>query len=758
MKIRVTFLIFLCLSLFQMIEAQSIHGNVVDNKNVPIEGVTVIVESSDSTFIEGTITNTLGEFRFKSSPKYYKLKFQHLLYKPKSILVKNNNVSTVFLDDNDYTIGEVVVKGSKPIVKIDDGKMIYNLSSLTQNKMATNAFDALGEIPGIIRDEDELNLVGSQTVNIIINGKISTMTKDQVISLLKSTPIEYIEKVEVMYSAPAQYHVRGAVINLIMKKYGNKDLNGEVKSSYTNKYVSNWLGGFNLRYSTDKLSTDFMFSTNTEDSKTLIDLESNHYLNNDLYLIKQEQNIVGKELKYNAHFSFDYSFNKSSELNISYMTTFTPRGKGTLATSGNYMSSISNQSNSNEMHNLSFTYKLRSILQAGIDYTLFNSDMNQSLFNESFNNKTSSFKVISAQDINKISTYIDGENKLGNAFNTNYGLALNFTNDFDCQEYKDINGNLEYDNTKMTLREQTISLYAGISKSDTLGNSYSISVTGEYYKMNNYKQWAIYPQINLLYNISNKHMLQFSLSSDKIYPNYWQMQNSISYIDGYSEVHGSPELKPMRKYQATCGYIYKRKYIATLFYSIMPDYFQQAVYQSSGKMALIYQTLNWDFLQNTGASITIPLTTCKWLDSQFTLVGYNLRNKCRDFFDISFDRNKWIGQINLNNSFIINSDIALNISMLYQTPTIQGTYDLESVFNLSLGAKWTFVKKKATLSIRCNDILEKMIPTATVNYMGQNLKMDMGSYSRNLTLTFVYKFGGYKEEKRKEIDMSRFGH
>lgn len=67
-------------------------------------------------------------------------------------------------------------------------------------------------------------------------------------------------------------------------------------------------------------------------------------------------------------------------------------------------------------------------------------------------------------------------------------------------------------------------------------------------------------------------------------------------------------------------------------------------------------------------------------------------------------------------------------------------------------------KEKAALSIRCDDILEKMVPTATVDYMGQNLKMDMGSYSRNLTLSFIYKFGGYKEEKRKDIDMSRFGH
>lgn len=758
MKIKMIFLTVLCLSLFQITKAQNIYGIVVDNKNVPIEGVTVIVESSDSIFIEGTITNVLGEFKVKSSPESYKLKFQHLLYKPKCILIKSNDIGTVFLNNNDYTLGEIVVKGSKPIVKIDEGKMIYNLSLLTQNKMASNAFDALGEIPGIIKEEDELNLVGSQNVNIIINGKLSTMTKDQVISLLKSTPIDFVEKVEVMYSAPAQFHIRGAAINIVMKKYGNKQFNGEVKGNYTNKYVSNWFGGMNLRYSTDKLSADFMFSTNTEDSKTLIDLKSNHNLNSDLFYITQKQNITGKELKYNLHFSFDYNFNKRNEVNISYMTTLTPRGKGMLETSGNYMSSISNQSNSNEMHNISIIYKLRSRLQAGIDYTSFNSDMHQSLFNETSDNESSSFKVISAQDINKISTYIDGENKLGNSFNANYGLALNFTNDFDYQEYKDINGDFEYDNTKMTLKEQTINLYAGISKSDTLGNSYSISVTGEYYKMNSYKQWAIYPQISLLYNITDKHMLQFSLSSDKIYPNYWQMQNSISYIDGYSEVHGSPELKPMKKYQATCGYIYKRKYIATLFYSIMPDYFQQAVYQSSNKMALIYQTLNWDFLQNTGASITIPFTTCKWIDSQFTLVGYNLRNKCGDFFDISFDRNKWIGQINLNNSFIINSDIALNISMLYQTPTIQGTYDLESVFNLSLGAKWTFAKKKATLSIRCNDIFEMMVPTATVDYMGQNLKMDMGSYSRNMTLSFIYRFGGYKEEKRKEIDMSRFGH
>ncbi len=95
------------------------------------------------------------------------------------------------------------------------------------------------------------------------------------------------------------------------------------------------------------------------------------------------------------------------------------------------------------MHNISFTYKLRSILQAGIDYTSFNSDMHQSLFNETVDNKSSSFKVISAQDINKISTYIDGENKLGNGFNTNYGVALNFTNAIDSLPDKTLHEYME---------------------------------------------------------------------------------------------------------------------------------------------------------------------------------------------------------------------------------------------------------------------------------------------------------------------------
>jgi hypothetical protein len=31
-------------------------------------------------------------------------------------------------------------------------------------------------------------------------------------------------------------------------------------------------------------------------------------------------------------------------------------------------------------------------------------------------------------------------------------------------------------------------------------------------------------------------------------------------------------------------------------------------------------------------------------------------------------------------------------------------------------------------------------------------------YTRNFTLSLVYRFGGYKKKETKEVDTSRFGH
>lgn len=55
---------------------------------------------------------------------------------------------------------------------------------------------------------DNLTL-GGKSVTVVLDGKVTTMTQEQLNTLLKSIPAGRIEKAEVMYSAPARYQVRG---------------------------------------------------------------------------------------------------------------------------------------------------------------------------------------------------------------------------------------------------------------------------------------------------------------------------------------------------------------------------------------------------------------------------------------------------------------------------------------------------------------------------------------------------------------------
>lgn len=64
------------------------------------------------------------------------------------------------------------------------------------------------------------------------------MDAGQLETLLRNTPLDRVEKAEVMYSAPPEYHVRGAVINIVLKRSNDYSFQGEVNADYTNQYFN----------------------------------------------------------------------------------------------------------------------------------------------------------------------------------------------------------------------------------------------------------------------------------------------------------------------------------------------------------------------------------------------------------------------------------------------------------------------------------------------------------------------------------------
>lgn len=99
---------------------------------------------------------------------------------------------------------EVVVSGERPLVKADKGALVYDAQVLSERTTARNAYESLLRLPGIIEQNEELLLTGAKDMNILINGKPSSMNQNQLITLLKSTPASQVKQIEVMYNAPAR--------------------------------------------------------------------------------------------------------------------------------------------------------------------------------------------------------------------------------------------------------------------------------------------------------------------------------------------------------------------------------------------------------------------------------------------------------------------------------------------------------------------------------------------------------------------------
>lgn len=80
------------------------------------------------------------------------------------------------------------------------------------------------------------------------------------------------------------------------------------------------------------------------------------------------------------------------------------------------------------------------------------------------------------------------------------------------------------------------------------------------------------------------------------------------------------------------------------------------------------------------------------------------------------------------------------------------------MYSINAGIKWTFANDKAELSLKANDMFNSWNPKdLKLNYKIQNLQMHMIPDSRRLSISFIYKFGGFKKKEYKEVDSSRFG-
>lgn len=739
-------------------QAQTITGKIINDDQQPVEGATIIMQLPDSTYIDAAVSVHDGSFVLEHETDSYILIIQHILYHTKQVKGQTTDAGIITLEQKDYNLDEVVIKGERPLVKVKNGRLDYDLSVLSEKQAVNNVYEAITKLPGVQENNGRLSLAGASSLTIVMNGKPTTMTSEQLETLLRNTPVNRVEKAEVMYSAPPELHVHGAVINIITKHSFNDSFQGELSTNYQNIYFNSGGANGNFRMSTQKITLDIMYGADNIKTMEYTDLFSRHTLSDNVYEITQNEKLSSKSWMHNIRTALEYNINKKNHLNFAYTGSFTPNGHNRSIANGSFQQSYLDKYTNNMMNNITVQYRSGIGLDIGGDYTRYISNNNQTMFTRLSDKSENSYTLVGGQRINRYSIYADQKHNLTNNWGIGYGASYRYAKDYDFQTYDNVSGNIKSENTDARLNEQTINFYFSLSKRWTTGTSFSMSATGEYYTIGSYHKWAVYPQASLTYIKNQRHIFQLSLSTNKTYPGYWDMQSSVTYLNGYSELQGSPGLRPMTNYDLNGTYILKQKYIFGLFYTHISDYFAQIPYQATDRLALIYKNTNWNYMRMTGINVILPLSIGNWYDAKLTLVGMEARQKCDHFFDVPFDRKKWLFVGTLDNTFKVGKSLSFELTGNIQTPFIQGTLDLASSFNLTAGMKWNFAKDRCSLTARCSDIFNSSIPDMKIRFNGQHLDMNPGFYTRTISINFTYRFGGYKKQEVKGVDTTQFGH
>ena len=732
-------------------------GKIVDANQHPVEGATIVMQLPDSTYLGATISAADGTFTLEPEPENYQLIIQHLLYKTRQVKGQARDAGVITLESKDYNLEEVVIEGERPFVTVEQGKLSYDISAISEKHIVNNAYEAICKLPGVQDRNGKLLLVGAKDVTVILNGKASTLTQEQLIEMLKNTSASQVQTAEVMYNTPPEYHVRGAAINIVTAKADDNTIQSELSASYSNQYFSSYSGNVNFLLTKGKSSLNVSYNPGYSHIMTVMDLASQHTYDGKVYDITQTQKINTKGWKHNIYAEYGYQINEDNELSVGYNGALSDNGKGTIDVNGNFQNSHNDKLQDSRLHNVFARYSSGFGLDLGVDYTDYTMNDKNRLESKLTDNTRQLLDYTSDQKIRKFSVYADQSHALANDWTLKYGVRYDYTDNKNAQFFNQTEGKDNVGNSSSRLYEQITNFYGGFDKEFENGLSLSLSATGEYYSIGNYHKWAVYPQASLSYSPSEKHTFMLGVSSEKDYPTYWDMQTSTTYMNAYEELQTIEGLRPANVYSVNANYLFLQKYMFSLFYERTNDYFTMDMYQAKDRLALVYRTQNWNYYQSFGMSANIPFNIGEWLSSQVNATVVNDRNRCDNFWDIPFDRKKWACMLAMQNHFSVGSNLGFDLDAMYRSSMISGISDTKPVFTVNVGAQWNFLKDKASLSLNCADLFDTMRMKVRNRYAGQHIDLNMGQYSRTVSVKFVYRFGGSISKEKKEVDSSRFG-
>ncbi len=739
---------------------KQLSGFVVDTNGQPVMSASVIVQSSDTVEhnVQITVTDVDGKFFFHSVPSPYQLTIQHMAYSDSYMKDSLSNVRVV-LKEKDNTLGEVVVKGNRPFVKTTgDGGIAFSGEQIRQHRLVETAMDMIEALPMMMKNGESLMLMGATETSILINGKKKMLSDEQLINYLKTIPVSEVKSLDVYYSTPPKFNVRGASVNIVMSAPKHEDLHvrgeGFVSANHGNSMKFD--GGTNFSLSSKKWSLNAGYTESNTTKLRNQTLETVHTLDGVEHHVLQTAQTLSLSKDKTAVMNLTVSPNDNVGVDVDYVFLHqSPRN--TI----DFNSLIDQQSiNGNtfsryrsDTHNVrvSLTYK---DIEIGGEYEHFKEDADQIVvLDQKIDNDHN-------QSYRGLNVYLNGESEL-------FNHAIEYGIDGTLRNTTNYVGENESSESLMKQNELETTAYLGIRIPFGKKGFINTSIQGEFinstYRRNNgykeklWRDFDIYPTFMLNYRFTPQHIIQASLSSTKYYPSYWANASYSSYIDNYCRIEGNPQLNPSRKYALNVNYILRAKYIIGLFGESHQNYFTQLLKLKDDEIAAAYKYFNIHKSQRFGVMAIIPLNLMHSFESKFTLMGFYMHQE-GNIDEILLDKRKVSGRASISNTIkLLGNKLMAEIDGWVQLPVIQGFYDVKAMWTLTSKVSWKTPIKGMSVSIKVDDMFNTLRSRVQSNVTQQRFSFRSYGDSRMFNLTLRYIFNGYKEKERKTIANDRLG-
>ena len=660
----------------------------------------------------------------------------------------------------------VTVKGERPRVTMKDGRFTIDMQAVRNKKIAANAHELIKELPLVSSTDDEaLSLSGAQATTVMINGKPSNLTAKQIIRYLKTLPADKVDKVELLYNPPAEYHAGNAsVINVITGRSGGSGFSGQLAAHYKWRHDSAFGNDAATFFSLKKWNFSLMYSYDFANTVYKREQYSKHTLAAAVpgepertYDIRQTTRMPLRAGNFYVNASAERSFNDKSTLAIGYMGDFTPSEKSGNETASNmFRSAKSKDRYTTHYHDVSADYNSSFGLKAGASYNYYSTTGLQSMKYDGIQ----AFDYHARQRINNYKAYADYGHSIGRGWSISLGAMFNFVESHNRQDMQSSDAVQDSYRNNTATYENTIDAYAGARKS-WLGDKILLdaTITNQYYRMNHYRNNSLMPRVSATWSITPEHRLQLQYRTFKVYPSYWMKQDYVNRTDEYSVHMGNPDLKPQKINDLSLQYILAGKYTFTVLYRDINGLIMTQTYQSPDALQLIYQNRNIKKFDILSFNASAPVKFGKVAYTDITARAYMQHFKSKEWHELAYDHHKWVAELNSHTTFYLNSrkTLTADLDIWYVSPALNGEWDIDGFCNVSAGVKWKFLNDNAVLSFDCSDIFESAMPDIHTRISTQNQRLKQNFYQRTFNVGFTWKFGGYKELRTRRPDTSRYG-